>query len=45
MAMAFMLISLAHLLLLVVVFIFRKAWIERPLVKLLANILMSDDPQ
>lgn len=45
MTMAFMLISLAHLLLLVVVFIFRKAWIERPLVKILANILMSDNPQ
>ncbi len=42
---AFLLVSLAHLVLLIVVFVFRKQWIERPLVKLLANLLTDNHPQ
>ncbi len=38
---AFLLVSAAHLVLLILVYIFRKPWIERPLVRFLAGILMS----
>lgn len=40
-AWAFFLVALFFLVLLASVFIFRKPWIERPLVRFLANILMS----
>ena len=40
-AWAFFMVALFFFALLVAVFIFRKAWIERPLVRFLANILMS----
>jgi len=38
---AFLAVCGAHLLLLLLFFVFRKNWIERPLVRFLANILMS----
>lgn len=38
---AFFLVAALHVLLLVVVVIFRRAWIERPLVSFLANLLME----
>jgi hypothetical protein len=41
MAWAFVVVSAAHLLLLLLVFMFRKSWIERPLVQFLADLLMS----
>lgn len=41
MPVSYLLIALFHLLLLVLVFANRKAWIERPLVKFLAGILLS----
>ena len=40
-AMAFFSVCLAHLLMLALFFIFRKSWIERPLVHFLAGLLMS----
>lgn len=43
MAIAFLLVSAAHVVLLVLFILCRKAWIERPLVRLLANILMNDE--
>ncbi len=43
--MAFLLVGLAHLVLLAVVFLFRRQWIERPLVRLLGNILTDNHPQ
>lgn len=43
MATAFLLVSAAHVLLLLIFFLRRKAWIERPLVRLLANMLMNDN--
>ena len=39
--MAFFLVSGLHLLVLFMFIVFRKAWIERPLVKFLAGLLMS----
>ena len=41
MAAAFLIIMAAHLLLLILFYVFRKSWIERPLVRFLANLLMS----
>jgi hypothetical protein len=38
---AFLCVSAAHVLLLTLFFVFRKAWLERPLVRFLADILMS----
>ncbi len=40
-ASAFFAVAVAHLLLLILCFIFRKSWIERPLVHFLADLLMS----
>ena len=40
-ALAFFIISLLFLLLLICVFIKRKAWIERPLVRFLARVLLN----
>jgi len=40
-AQAFLIISAFHLLLLLVVIIFRKSWIERPLVRFLAGLLLG----
>jgi hypothetical protein len=40
-ACAFLIVSGLHLLLLALFFIFRESWIERPLVRFLANLLMS----
>ena len=42
---AFLLVGLAHLLLLAVVILFRKQWIERPLTRLLSSILTDNHPQ
>ena len=39
---AFLLVAVLHLLLLLLVIAYRKPWIEKPLVKFLAGILMSD---
>ena len=41
MAPAFAVISIVHLLSLLLFFIFHKKWIERPLVRFLANLLLS----
>jgi uncharacterized protein YqhQ len=38
---AFLFVSAAHLVLLLLFFIFRKSWIERPLVQFLASLLLS----
>mgnify|MGYP002622293894 FL=1 len=38
---AFFLVAGIHLLLLLIVVVFRRAWIERPLVSFLANLLME----
>lgn len=38
---AFLCISAAHLLLLILFYTFRKSWIERPLVRFLASLLLS----
>jgi len=35
------LVALIHIVLLIVVIIFRKSWIEKPLVRFLASLLMS----
>jgi hypothetical protein len=40
-AMAFFLVALGFLSLLLLVFVFRKPWIERPLVRFLANTLLN----
>lgn len=40
-AAAFLLVAFIHLFLLCVVFYFRKAWIERPLVRFLADVLFN----
>ena len=40
-AWAFFLMALAFLALLILVFMFRKPWIERPLVRFLANTLLN----
>jgi lipopolysaccharide export LptBFGC system permease protein LptF len=39
---AFVIVAALHLLLLLLFFAYRKPWIEKPLVKFLAGILMSD---
>ena len=41
MALAFLIMALLFLLLLVIVFIKRKSWIERPLVRFLSDILLN----
>lgn len=41
MAPAFSVVGVLHLLLLVLVFLFHEKWIERPLVRFLANLLLS----
>ena len=41
MAPAFCIVGGAHLLLLLLFFLFHEKWIERPLVRFLANLLMS----
>lgn len=41
-AIAFLVIGGIHLLILLVFLYFRKSWIERPLVRFLANLLMND---
>lgn len=38
---AFLIVASLHVLVLLLLVIFRKSWIERPLVKFLANLLMS----
>ena len=40
-ATAYLIVAALHLLLLILVFAYRKPWIEKPLVKILAGILMS----
>jgi len=40
-AWSFLMVAVGFLLLLVLVFLFRKSWIERPLVQFLANTLLS----
>ncbi|MBQ8158082.1 MAG: phage holin family protein [Prevotella sp.] len=40
-AAAFFSVMGAHLLLIIVFYLFRKSWIERPLVRFLADLLMS----
>jgi len=40
-ACAFLVISATHLFVLILFFVFRKAWIEKPLVRFLADLLMS----
>lgn len=41
MAGAFLIVAGIHIILLIIFFIFRKAWIEKPLVRFLASLLMS----
>ena len=41
MAPAFMVIGGIHLLIIILFFVFHEKWIERPLVRFLANLLMS----
>jgi len=41
MVLAFLIVALFHLLLLLFFFLFHNKWIERPLVRFLANLLMS----
>ena len=40
-ALAFFIIALLYLLLLILFFLFRKPWIEKPLVRFLASVLLS----
>jgi len=40
-ALAFLVVSLFHLLLLILFITYRKPWIERPLVRFLANLFLS----
>jgi lipopolysaccharide export LptBFGC system permease protein LptF len=40
-ALAFLIIALLYLLLLILFFFFRKPWIEKPLVRFLASLLLS----
>ncbi|MBR4920901.1 MAG: phage holin family protein [Prevotella sp.] len=40
-ALAFLVVGGIHLLLMIVIFIFRKKWIEKPLVRFLANLLLN----
>lgn len=42
MPLAFVVVAALHLILLLLVFAYRKPWIEKPLVKVLAGILMSE---
>jgi hypothetical protein len=39
--MAYFIVAVIHLLLLIMVVVFRKAWIERPLVRWLASMLLN----
>ena len=39
--MAYFIVAVMHLLLLIMVVVFRKAWIERPLVRWLASMLLN----
>ena len=41
-ALAFLVVGGIHLLLIIVIFIFRKKWIEKPLVRFLANLLLGN---
>ena len=41
MAPAFMVVAIVHLLILFLFFLFHEKWIERPLVRFLANLLLS----
>ena len=41
-ALAFLVVGGIHLLLIIVIFIFRKKWIEKPLVRFLANLLLEN---
>ena len=41
MAPAFLVMALVHLVVLVLFFVFRKPWIEKPLVRFLASLLLS----
>ncbi len=42
MAWAFLVVGLVHLLLFILFIIFRKPWIEKPLVRFLADLLLSN---
>ena len=42
MAVAFLVVGGIHLLLILIIFCYRKAWIERPLVRFLANIFLNN---
>ena len=41
-ALAFLVVGGIHLLLIIIVFIYRKKWIEKPLVRILANLLLEN---
>lgn len=41
-ALAFLVVGGIHILLMIVIFIFRKEWIEKPLVRFLANLLLGN---
>ena len=41
-ALAFLVVGGIHLLLIIIVFIYRKKWIEKPLVHFLANLLLEN---
>ncbi len=41
-AIAFLVVGVLHLLLILLLFCYRKAWIERPLVHFFANLLLND---
>ena len=41
-ALAFLVVGGSHLLLIIIVFIYRKKWIEKPLVRFLANLLLEN---
>ena len=41
-ALAFLVVGGIHLLLIIIVFIYRKKWIEKPLVRFLANLLLEN---
>jgi hypothetical protein len=38
---AFLIVAILHLLIFILFIIFRKTWIEKPLVRILAGILLS----
>lgn len=41
-ALAFLVVGGIHLLLIIIVFVYRKKWIEKPLVRFLANLLLEN---